>query len=523
MNAPAIRVCACLLMWLLACASTQHAAEQAVATAEVDGTVPLVSGPLGTVHVYRPKSKVQAVVLFLSGDGGWQLGVVTMARALANDGTVVAAIDVRRYVQPFGASKERCRSLAADFGNLSHSVQKQLHLEQYRLPILAGYSSGATLAYAPLVQAPARTFAGAMSPGFCPDQDMGHAVPCSGAGLAYSRTATGTLRFEPTSHLADPWIVWHGQEDQVCSPLTVETFAQATPRAELVRLPWMRHGFGVERDRMPQFSSAYGRLALRAQPPALASGPVSDLPLVEVLPTNSAVQPSSRGTDSTLAVFLSGDGGWAGLDREVCAQLAANGVPVVGFNTLRYFWQARTPEETAQDIARTMNYYMQAWSRTRVLLIGYSLGADVLPFVVNRLPARLRDRVGALVLIGLSSTATFEIHVSGWLPGATVTGEPVAPELARLDATHVLCLYGDGEHDSLCPALARAGARALKIGSGHHLGGHYTEIARAILELARTSANAPDQASIMFARSPRVPAAASRPPTGRQPMEMRAP
>jgi len=44
--------------------------------------------------------------------------------------------------------------------------------------------------------------------------------------------------------------------------------------------------------------------------------------------------------------------------------------------------------------------YGKAWNRDRFVLIGYSLGADVLPFLASRLPRGQLDRVSALVLLG---------------------------------------------------------------------------------------------------------------------------
>jgi type IV secretory pathway VirJ component len=40
-------------------------------------------GRFGTVAVYAPASPPRQVVLFVSGDGGWNLGLVDMARRLA--------------------------------------------------------------------------------------------------------------------------------------------------------------------------------------------------------------------------------------------------------------------------------------------------------------------------------------------------------------------------------------------------------------------------------------------------------
>jgi len=44
-----------------------------------------------------------------------------------------------------------------------------------------------------------------------------------------------------------------------------------------------------------------------------------------------------------------------------------------------------------------------------VLLIGYSQGADTLPFMVNRLPAATRELVGFTTLLGISDNARLGI------------------------------------------------------------------------------------------------------------------
>ena len=60
-----------------------------------------------------------------------------------------------------------------------------------------------------------------------------------------------------------------------------------------------------------------------------------------------------------------------------------------------------------------------------MILIGYSFGADVLPFIVNRLPDDLRKRIASVNLLGLSTEATFEIHVADWIPGNVSKGQPI--------------------------------------------------------------------------------------------------
>jgi type IV secretory pathway VirJ component len=98
--------------------------------------------------------------------------------------------------------------------------------------------------------------------------------------------------------------------------------------------------------------------------------------------TVALYKPAQIEPDSVV-VLVSGNGGRAGLDRE----LAAQGVSRAGFNSLRYFWHLRAPEEAARDFARVLEHYHADWKRTRFILIGYSFGAAVATFIVNRLPA----------------------------------------------------------------------------------------------------------------------------------------
>src|SRR3546814_19826662 len=93
-------------------------------------------------------------------------------------------------------------------------------------------------------------------------------------------------------------------------------------------------------------------------------------------------------------------GGWAGLDKDVGEALKMHGIPVVGIDSLRYFWGKRTPDGLAQDVDRIIRYYAQRWHRHHVLLIGYSQGANVLPFAYNRLPAATREMIAVTAMMG---------------------------------------------------------------------------------------------------------------------------
>jgi type IV secretory pathway VirJ component len=435
---------------------------------------------LGEVTVYRPAGEPREVVLFLSGDGGWNLGVVDMAEHLTEKSALVAGIDIRHFLASLESSAERCVSPDGDLENLSHYLQAKEGIKHYIEPTVVGYSSGATLAYALLAQAPAGLFKGGLSIGFCPDLDLRKPL-CKGSGVAFARRKNkqGRLQgvdFLPASKLSGRWIALQGEVDQVCAPAATAAYLKKVPGAEIVTLPKVGHGYSVENNWRPQFEAAFDRIAGSQESvsaPALSTS-VADLPLHEIA--------AAPGTSSPrMAVFLSGDGGWATLDREVSAALAAQGIPVVGWDSLRYFWTARTPDGAAADLERVLRHYMQVWNKQRVVLVGYSQGADTMPFMLNRLPEKTRAAVDLTSLLGLSDSAYFEFHVSHWL-GNPSGGLPVAPELAQLSPGPLVCLYGSDEKDSFCRSPTLPRSKVIELPGGHHYSGGYAAVAAKIIE-----------------------------------------
>ena len=444
-------------------------------------------GRFGEITVYQTRPQPREVVLFVSGDGGWNQGVVDMARSLASLDALVAGIDITRYLGALGKGTGSCDRPAEDFEALSQFLQKHYGFTSYRRPVLVGYSSGATLVYATLAQAPAGTFAGAISLGFCPDLSLPRPF-CRGRGIESrpGRKATQTI-FLPAEKLDTPWAVLQGTQDQVCNPAETANFVRQVPGGRLFALDKVGHGFSVQRNWLHQFESSFKWVT---SDPAMSAGEhpamampaaIADLP-VAIVPASNAAD----GVSDTLVFVMSGDGGWAGLDRELAAELAAAGAGVIGLDSLRYFWTKRTPEGTAQDVAALIEHYLNVWQRRRIVLIGYSFGADLLPFVANRLPQSQRDRLAGVVLLGPDESASFEFHVASWV-GGTVGSDlkEVLPEIEHMKGIKVLCIYGDQESNSLCTRLNRDHARTLAIKGGHHFGGDYRAIAKAILDSLR--------------------------------------
>ena len=73
-----------------------------------------------------------------------------------------------------------------------------------------------------------------------------------------------------------------------------------------------------------------------------------------------------------------------------------------------------------------------------------------------------------------------------WI-GNDASGLPTRPELANLRVKPVLCIYGEGEQDSICPSLQEPRVTSEQVGTGHHFGGEYAQLAEKILAFARNS------------------------------------
>ena len=332
------------------------------------------------------------VVLFASEKGAATPDMETIADALTVDGSLLIWIDVVDYLRSLSTATDECVYPAGDVEMLSQYIQRKLGLAAYRHPILAGHGPGAALVYAILAEAP-QTFPGAISIDFSPDLKFGKAL-CKGKWLDYNQTANNhDIALLPSKQLDTPWIVFQTGGCGPCDLSETKVFVNRVGNGQINSFSKRSDGSSIGSDAFSKIRAAVQTIAdaqTRKMPPRM--GRLDDLPLVEV------ACPSCEG--SVLAVIVSGDGGWAGIDSDMGDMLSANGIPVVGLDSLKYFWTHRTPDSAAHDLERIIDHYSITWRKRDILLIGYSRGADVLPFMVNRLSQNGQGPGKSSLLIG---------------------------------------------------------------------------------------------------------------------------
>jgi len=199
--------------------------------------------------------------------------------------------------------------------------------------------------------------------------------------------------------------------------------------------------------------------AQNAQP--LYTADVRDLPLAEKTTRTSA--------GGVFAILLTGDGGFAALDKGVSAELVARGIPVVVLDIRSYLAHRRTPDSSGSDMIRIMRHYLSAWSMQRVAIVGYSRGADIAPFMISRLPPDLRARVTLVAMLGLAPRVNFQFHFKDiFIQSRRPSDVPTLPELEKLRGMNLLCVYGAEEKDSGCRDAPPGLTKEVVRNGGHH-------------------------------------------------------
>nr|WP_293841024.1 AcvB/VirJ family lysyl-phosphatidylglycerol hydrolase [uncultured Arsenicibacter sp.] len=435
-------------------------------------------GPFGRLTVYRP-AVIESVVLFASGDGGWNKGVVDMAALFTRQHALVIGIDNVSYLNSLRKQKGTCVYPASDFENLSIYMQKKLRLPAYQKPVLVGYSSGATVIYGALAQAPKNTFKGAVALGFCPDLAINKPF-CEGAGLTCKVLKPGKSYYlNAVPKLSAPFYAIVGQDDKVCDWKSVETFLAKMQHASLLAPVGVGHGFLNTSRWLGQLEQAFAQIT-RIPDRAGTQVRVQTRTPETRLPVTVTGKPGP-GT-KTLALIISGDGGWTSFDEDLAKGFAAGGIPSVGLDAQSYFWERKDPESTTRDLSLLLSEYLQEWQLNEIILVGYSFGADIIPFITNRLPLPLKEKVKGTLLLSPDRHADFEIHLSDMLNLSQDDPYDVLAEVKKIPAGKAICVFGQEEDTETIQAFRTAGVHVVLLPGGHHYQGDPALLAEKLIK-----------------------------------------
>jgi type IV secretory pathway VirJ component len=415
--------------------------------------------PFGKLYVHNISPTPENIVLVFPGNMTDRHDIVNIADEIASAGNVVVVVDMVHYFHEKGKRQEECTRIVTDFVDLGIMIEKRFRFQEYRPPILLGFSEGASFVYALLAQSHRNTFIGGISAGFC-DKVTFPIKLCEVNGLQLKTDKSdGVITLQPYQGQENHWMVINTGTDRLCK-YDPSDFVRKTSGAELITLPGKGQNVlaSVCRDLVKRLSGNYEICVTKDN----SGEKIKDLPIF-------IIKPKFPGAESPIALLISGDGGWYSFEQSICDRLAESGVISLGMDSRKYFWKRKTPEETAADVAKVLTFYGDRLGKERFVLIGYSLGSEIVPFIYNRLPREIKEKVQSAILLSPDETTDFEIHISNMLGmGNRQNTYNVPEEIRKMNRLKTLIIFGAGEKSPMPGILEGSGAIIRELPGDHH-------------------------------------------------------
>ncbi len=193
---------------------------------------------------------------------------------------------------------------------------------------------------------------------------------------------------------------------------------------------------------------------------------------------------SNADTTRPLIFYISGDGGFNKFSTALMETLNKAGYAVIGLNAKDYFWNRKKPEVAARAIEGTIDETNKLWKRKNIVLIGYSFGADVAPFMITHFSAGLSGKLTGLILLSPSTKTDFEIHVLQMLGWNKDSGESVPDEVNKI-IIPVTVITGDDENEFPFDKLKNKNKQLIRMKGGHHYDGDVETLSKRIARQIR--------------------------------------
>ena len=182
-----------------------------------------------------------------------------------------------------------------------------------------------------------------------------------------------------------------------------------------------------------------------------------------------------------LIFYISGDGGMNKFSTSLCEGFFKKGFDVSALNARDYFWERKTPEKTASDVNNFLTRKLSGRKNQQIVLIGYSFGADVLPFILNRISKNIDDKILASFLMASSGNTDFEIHWADIFGGNTKRRMDVVTEINKLTDEKIVFISASDDKTLAVNKITLKRFTNEVLPGGHHFDGDTDEIVKVIL------------------------------------------
>jgi type IV secretory pathway VirJ component len=190
------------------------------------------------------------------------------------------------------------------------------------------------------------------------------------------------------------------------------------------------------------------------------------------------IEAPSAGDSNYYVILFTGNGGWRKLVQSVTAYLNTKGISVLAINTKKYFLSKKSPAKIADDLEQVIDYENRKWGKSRIVLMGYSMGAEVLPFAVNNLKPDYLSDINDIIMIAPGQKATFKIKLADYFFEIN-KGKDIYTELKRMRSKNAYCICDDRDV-SLCRSDLEGIIDFNVLTGGHHFNHDYVTLSKLI-------------------------------------------
>lgn len=153
----------------------------------------------------------------------------------------------------------------------------------------------------------------------------------------------------------------------------------------------------------------------------------------------------NNNSDKPLIFYISGDAGFNTFSKNLGENLHAFGYDVFALDTKAYFWNKKTPQQTSTDIQDYINKQLKNRKNQNVIIVGFSFGADVTPFVYNRFSEDLKNKIQKVFIVGPSKSNDFQIHLQEYFGEELKGSLSVISEINKMGNIPVMVVLSDFE------------------------------------------------------------------------------
>ena len=200
--------------------------------------------------------------------------------------------------------------------------------------------------------------------------------------------------------------------------------------------------------------------------------------IVAVQNNNLPVEEWTSPAQTPFVLYITGDGGFNSFSNSLCTEINQQGYSITAVDAKNYFWDKKTPVQSASDIGNYLEQQMAGRKNQQIVLAGYSFGADVLPFIANKLSSIVKKKIISIVLLSPSTSTDFEIHWFDIFGGSKKRSMNVVTEINSISNIQTAAIFGSDETDFPVNDIHLKNFNYQYLPGGHHFDGNITEVVK---------------------------------------------